>query len=46
MAINAFQKGGSAGQWLIYLALIIAGIVILAVGSLLAEDFNCEGAGE
>ncbi len=40
MAVGAFQKGRSAGQWLVCLALVIGGIIILSVGSLLEENSN------
>jgi len=37
MAVSAFQKGRSAGQWLVCLGLFIAGIIIISVGELLAK---------
>jgi len=43
MAVGAFQKGRSAGQWLVCLALVIGGIIILSVGSLLEENSNAKG---
>jgi uncharacterized membrane protein HdeD (DUF308 family) len=42
MAVGAFQKGRSAGQWLVCLALVIGGIIILSVGSLLEENSNAK----
>ena len=46
MAVGAFQKGRSAGQWLVCLGLFIGGIIIISAGELLAENLKREGTGE